>query len=71
MRILAYTRKLTLEPAAMVEADVAALREAGLGDAEIFEVNQIAANFAYWSRMLNGLGVKAHGERIGRYEDSP
>ena len=69
--ILAYARKLTLEPAAMVEADVAALREAGLGDAEIFEVNQIAANFAYWSRMLNGLGVKAHGERIGRYEDSP
>ena len=64
--ILAYTRKLTLKPGAMVEADVAALREAGLGDAEIFEVNQIAANFAYWSRMLNGLGVKAVGERIGR-----
>lgn len=69
--ILAYTRKLTLDPAAMVEADVAALREAGLGDAEIFEVNQIAAHFAYWTRVLNGLGVTAAGERIGLYENDP
>ena len=69
--ILAYARKLTLEPAAMVKADVAALREAGLGDAEIFEVNQIAANFAYWARMLNGLGVTADGEPVGMYRDRP
>ena len=69
--ILVYTRKLTLEPAAMAEADVAALREAGLDDAAIFEVNQIAACFAYWSRMLNGLGVTAEGERIGIYDDGP
>ena len=69
--MLAYTRKLTLEPAAMVEADVAALRAAGLGDAEIFEVNQIASHFAYWTRMLNGLGVSAEGERIGLYGDGP
>ena len=69
--ILAYTRKLTLEPAAMGESDVAALRGAGLGDAEIFEVNQIAAHFAYWTRMLNGLGVTADGERIGLYGDGP
>ena len=69
--ILAYTRKLTLEPAAMAEEDVAALRAAGLGDAEIFEVNQIAAHFAYWSRMLNGLGVTADGERIGLHGDGP
>ncbi len=69
--ILAYTRKLTLEPAAMAHADVAALREAGLGDAGIFEVNQIAANFAYWARMLNGLGVTADGEPVGMYGDGP
>ena len=69
--ILAYTRKLTLEPGEMVESDVAALRAAGLGDAEIFEVNQIVAHFAYWTRMLNGLGVTAHGERIGLYGESP
>ena len=69
--ILAYVRKLTLEPAAMEASDIGSLREAGLGDAQIFEVNQIAANFAYWSRMLNGLGVTARGERIGIYGDDP
>ena len=69
--ILAYTRKLTLEPATMDKTDVAALREAGLGDAEIFEVNQIVANFAYWARMLNGLGVTAEGEPVGMYGDGP
>ena len=69
--ILAYTRKLTLDPAALAEADVEALREAGLDDAGVFEVNQIVANFAYWTRMLNGLGVTARGERIGLYGDGP
>lgn len=69
--ILAHASKLTLEPAAMVEADVAALRAAGLGDAEIFEVNQIAAHFAYWTRMLNGLGVTSDGEPIGLHGEGP
>ncbi len=69
--ILVYARKLTVEPATMVETDVAGLREAGLDDAEIFEVNQIVANFAYWARMLNGLGVTADGEPVGMYADRP
>ena len=68
--ILVYARKLTLAPQAMVEADVGALRDAGIDDAGIFEVNQIVANFAYWVRMLNGLGVTAEGEPIGRYPDA-
>jgi uncharacterized peroxidase-related enzyme len=67
--IIAYTEKLTLQPATMEEGDVEALREAGLSDAQIFEVNQIAANFSYWARMLNGLGVRATGEGIGMYGD--
>ncbi|MBN33883.1 MAG: alkylhydroperoxidase [Rhodospirillaceae bacterium] len=67
--IAAYTEKLTLHPGDMVETDVVALREAGLDDAQIFEVNQIVANFCYWARMLNGLGVTAEGEIIGMYGD--
>ena len=67
--ILTHVRKLTLEPAAMEKSDIELLREAGLDDAQIFEVNQIAANFAYWTRVLNGLGVTAQGERIGIYGD--
>lgn len=67
--IIAYTEKLTLKPAAMEEGDIEALRAVGLNDAQVFEVNQIAANFSYWARMLNGLGVRATGECIGAYGD--
>lgn len=48
----------------MVEADIAMLRAAGLGDAEIFEVNQIVAHFTYWTRMrvdLRPAGAKIDG----------
>ena len=66
--ILAYGRKLTLSPAAMEEADVVALRAAGLSEAEIFQVNQISANFNYWVRTINGLGIALGDERIGMDE---
>ena len=32
--------------------------------ATIWSDLQIAADFAYWTRMLNGLGVTARGERL-------
>ncbi|MBT7613465.1 MAG: hypothetical protein HN577_09680 [Rhodospirillaceae bacterium] len=66
--IITYTEKLTLHPAEMAEGDVAALRAVDLNDAQIFEVNQVAANFSYWARMLNGLGLTTLGEAIGTYE---
>lgn len=65
MAILAYGRKLTLTPERLAEADVAALREAGLSEPEIFHVNQISANFNYWVRTINGLGIALGGEKIG------
>jgi uncharacterized peroxidase-related enzyme len=63
--LLAYGEKLTLKPDAMEESDLEALRAAGLSDAEILHANQITASFAYWVRVLNGLGVNAVGEGIG------
>ena len=51
----------------MSEADIETLREAGVSDTEILEVNQIGANFAYWVRVINGLGIQLGDERIGRY----
>lgn len=65
--ILRYNAKLAENPSAMSEADISALREAGLSDTEILEVNQISANFAYWVRVINGLGIKLGDERIGIY----
>ena len=62
---MGYARKLTAEPAAMVESDVEALREAGLDDGEILEINQVTAYFCYANRTVLGLGVNTDGDIIG------
>lgn len=63
--IATYTRKLTREPQAMIKSDIDALRRAGLQSDEIVYVNQIAASFGYWTRMINGLGISLGNEDIG------
>ncbi|WP_422367251.1 peroxidase-related enzyme [Pelagibius sp.] len=64
---LRYARKLTLTPGAMRESDVSAMREAGLDDGQILEVNQIVGYFNYANRLLNGLGVTTEGDVVGYY----
>ncbi len=64
---LAYAQKLTTAPAAMQESDLAPLREAGLSDGEILEINQVVAGFNYWARTINGLGIQLGDEKIGLY----
>ncbi len=56
--MLAYAEKLTREPWAMVEADVAALRAAGFRDADILDINQVTGYYAYVNRLADGLGVE-------------
>ncbi len=55
--MLEYAAKLTREPWAMREADVIALREAGLSDRDILDLNQVTAYYAYVNRVADGLGV--------------
>jgi uncharacterized peroxidase-related enzyme len=55
--MLTYVEKLTLRPWQMVEADVAALCEAGFSDAAILDINQVTAYYAYVNRLADGLGV--------------
>ena len=55
--MLDYSAKLTREPWTMREADVLALRAAGLSDRDILDVNQVAAYYAYANRVADGLGV--------------
>ncbi|MDE2791562.1 MAG: peroxidase-related enzyme [Paracoccaceae bacterium] len=66
---LDYARKLTLSPGDITESDVAGLREAGLDDGQILEVNQIVGYFNYANRLLNGLGVTTDGDVIGYYPE--
>jgi uncharacterized peroxidase-related enzyme len=56
--IAEYAVKLALHPAEMTAADVASLRQAGLSDAEVLDVCQIAAYFSFVNRMAHGLGVE-------------
>lgn len=70
LALLRYAEKLTLEPAAMVEDDVKALKAEGLDDGQILEANQIVGYFNYVNRLLNGLGVTTDGDIIGYYAET-
>ena len=70
LALLAYARKLTLEPGAMVEDDVRQLRAAGFDDGQILEANQIIGYFNYVNRSLNGLGVTTEGDVVGYYAEN-
>jgi uncharacterized peroxidase-related enzyme len=67
LAMLRYARKLTLEPGAMAEADLDAMRRFGVDDGRILEVNQIIGYFNYVNRLLNGLGVSLEGDVVGYY----
>lgn len=62
---LVYARRLTQDPAGLVEADVQTLREAGWDDGAILEINQVTAYFAYANRTVLGLGCSTDGDVIG------
>ena len=62
---LAYARALTIQPGAMTEASVIALRDAGYDDGQILEINQVAAYFNYANRTVLGLGCSTKGDILG------
>jgi uncharacterized peroxidase-related enzyme len=62
---MVYARKLTERPAAMEINDVWALKDAGLSDGEILEINQVVAYFAYANRTVLGLGCSTEGDVLG------
>ncbi|MDQ3545914.1 MAG: peroxidase-related enzyme [Verrucomicrobiota bacterium] len=63
--LLDYAQRLTRAPAEMTDREIAALRDAGLDDGEILEVNQVASYFAYVNRTVLGLGVTTQGDTLG------
>jgi alkylhydroperoxidase family enzyme len=50
------------------EADVEALRAAGLTDSAILDVAQVTAYYAYVNRLADGLGVELEGFWEGEEE---
>ena len=67
LALLRYAEKLTLTPGEMQQADVEAMRAAGLDDGQILEANQIICYFNYVNRCLNGLGVTTENDIVGYY----
>jgi uncharacterized peroxidase-related enzyme len=57
--VAAFARKVARDAAAITEDDVAELRSHGLDDTEIFDVVAAAAGRAFFTKMLDGLGVLA------------
>ncbi len=62
---LDYARVLTLQADQIDDTFIAALREAGLDDGEILELNQVVSYFAYANRTVLGLGVTTEGDTLG------
>ena len=62
--MLAYSEKLTLTPAEMTDADVAALRGHGLSDEQILAVIMVAGFFNFATRIAGGLGVELDREHV-------
>jgi uncharacterized peroxidase-related enzyme len=63
---LDYAIKLTREPGAIESSDIDRLRQAGLSDGRILEINQVTSYFAYANRTVTGLGVSTEGEELGQ-----
>ncbi len=56
--MLDYVEKLTREPSSVSRADVSGLRSHGFTDADVLDIAQIAAYFAFVNRIAEGLGVE-------------
>jgi uncharacterized peroxidase-related enzyme len=62
-----YAVSLTRGPAAVEERQITAMREAGLTDEEILNVNLVASYFNFVNRIAEGLGVEHSPEEVGGY----
>ena len=55
---LAYAALLTRTPAAVNERDIDGLREVGLSDLDILDLNNVVAYYNYINRIVMGLGLR-------------
>ena len=58
-KLLAFARKVAADALRITAGDVAGLRQAGYGETEIFDVAAVAAGRAFFTKLLDALGVAA------------
>jgi len=61
--MLDYAVLLTESPSTVSRDDIADLREEGLTDEDILDLNQVVSYFNYVNRVAEGLGVKLEKNR--------
>ena len=59
--ILPFARKVARDATKVTQDDIDRLRHAGLDDAEIFDIIVVTAARAFFTTLLDGLGVQADG----------
>lgn len=62
---LIYARQLTLEAGKADPSWLDGMKDAGLDDGEILEINQVVSYFNYVNRVVVGLGVTTEGDILG------
>jgi len=60
-----YTKKLTQAPNLILKEDIDRLKNTGINDGELLEINQVVSYFNYVNRTVLGLGVNTTSEVIG------
>lgn len=60
-----YAKKLTMQIQQIEKSDMDHLKNAGLDDGEILEINQLVSYFNYVNRSVLGLGVNTDGDILG------
>lgn len=60
-----YSKKLTQTPYQILKEDIDKLKNIGVDDGELLEINQVVSYFNYVNRTVLGLGVNTTDEVIG------
>ena len=56
--MLNYAEKLTKKPSSIIKADIERLKDKGLIEKDILDLNQVVAYFNYVNRLADGLGIE-------------
>lgn len=58
--VLAFVRRLTVDPAGTGEADAQAIYGAGFSEEGLFDIISVTALYNFMNRILEGAGIKRH-----------
>ena len=62
--VVQHAVALSRDPAAMTEAHLDALREHGLDDLDLLDLNNMVAYYNYINRVVNGLGLRSEMKTV-------